>query len=391
MEGKVPVKRNRYIKLTGATKTVDRVLEAKIRAWAGIKGYTTNLASADATAPSTSAPATKPSPPTSVRSSPKSAHPPKVPTNLSEVGFQKICRISNRLDKVEIEVFSMKAITRVVGLAALTTLALTLCAAPTEATPGVRVPQDRCTAAERTASLAADQQRVLAYLGHLRTVNSMADVAELATLGGGYGSEAHGWVQYQGIGVVLLSRSEGARMVGENIAGVTAGMIKRDEVTSGRPFGLLYRARNRSAADVGDPFTPKFPYDLVGWIYSGVYTPGVTPTENGLCLFRGDWGLHERGVHALPDFHMVHQMPAEPYLGADPGSLPLAIPNPLGLAHPRIWDTHVWIDPKGPTPMVDALDPVEVVPGADGGMTTAFPYPVWPDSTPAEPMVQGSR
>ena len=45
--GKVAVKRNRFIKLTGATKSVNRQLEAKARALAGLKGYVTNL---DATA-----------------------------------------------------------------------------------------------------------------------------------------------------------------------------------------------------------------------------------------------------------------------------------------------------------------------------------------------------
>ena len=43
VDGKAPVKRNRFIKLTGATKTVNRELEAKTRALAGWKGYTTNL------------------------------------------------------------------------------------------------------------------------------------------------------------------------------------------------------------------------------------------------------------------------------------------------------------------------------------------------------------
>jgi len=41
--GKAPVKRNRFIKLTGATKAVNRDLEAKTRGLAGWKGYTTNL------------------------------------------------------------------------------------------------------------------------------------------------------------------------------------------------------------------------------------------------------------------------------------------------------------------------------------------------------------
>lgn len=46
--GKVPVKRNRFITLTGATKSVNRQLEAKARALAGLKGYVTNLPDVDA-------------------------------------------------------------------------------------------------------------------------------------------------------------------------------------------------------------------------------------------------------------------------------------------------------------------------------------------------------
>jgi hypothetical protein len=48
--GKAPVKRNRFIQLTGGTRSVNRDLEAKARALAGIKGYVTNLrACADGT------------------------------------------------------------------------------------------------------------------------------------------------------------------------------------------------------------------------------------------------------------------------------------------------------------------------------------------------------
>jgi transposase len=39
----VPVKRNRFIKLVGADKSVNRALETKARALAGWKGYITNL------------------------------------------------------------------------------------------------------------------------------------------------------------------------------------------------------------------------------------------------------------------------------------------------------------------------------------------------------------
>jgi hypothetical protein len=45
--GRTPVKRNRYVRLTGAAKSVNRVLEAKNRALAGIKGYVTNLPNPD--------------------------------------------------------------------------------------------------------------------------------------------------------------------------------------------------------------------------------------------------------------------------------------------------------------------------------------------------------
>lgn len=43
VDGEATVKRNRFITLTGATKSVNRELEAKTRALAGWKGYTTNL------------------------------------------------------------------------------------------------------------------------------------------------------------------------------------------------------------------------------------------------------------------------------------------------------------------------------------------------------------
>jgi len=42
--GKAPIKRNRFIQLSGDAHTVNRELEAKARALAGIKGYITNLA-----------------------------------------------------------------------------------------------------------------------------------------------------------------------------------------------------------------------------------------------------------------------------------------------------------------------------------------------------------
>jgi transposase len=45
VDGHIPVKRNRYIQLSGGTKSVNRTLEAKTRTLAGWNGYTTNLVS----------------------------------------------------------------------------------------------------------------------------------------------------------------------------------------------------------------------------------------------------------------------------------------------------------------------------------------------------------
>lgn len=42
--GKTAVKRNRFVRLTGAAKSVNRTLETKARSLAGIKGYATNIA-----------------------------------------------------------------------------------------------------------------------------------------------------------------------------------------------------------------------------------------------------------------------------------------------------------------------------------------------------------
>jgi hypothetical protein len=42
--GITAVKRNRFVQLSGGTRTVNRALEAQARALAGLKGYVTNLA-----------------------------------------------------------------------------------------------------------------------------------------------------------------------------------------------------------------------------------------------------------------------------------------------------------------------------------------------------------
>jgi hypothetical protein len=52
VQGHAPVKRNRFINLAGATKSVNRTLEAKTRVLAGWKGHTTNLTSGRSRRPS---------------------------------------------------------------------------------------------------------------------------------------------------------------------------------------------------------------------------------------------------------------------------------------------------------------------------------------------------
>jgi hypothetical protein len=54
--GKVAVKRNRFVQLSGGSRSVNRALEAKARAHAGLKGYVTNLAAYPDGTPVTSQP-----------------------------------------------------------------------------------------------------------------------------------------------------------------------------------------------------------------------------------------------------------------------------------------------------------------------------------------------
>lgn len=213
--------------------------------------------------------------------------------------------------------------------AALTTAAaLAPAVAADEIVRPDRVPAaDRqCDAGQRAASLAADQRRVLDRLGSLRVLNGPQDVVALAALGG-WGPDSHGWVQYRGVGVGLLNLPRSLDIIAKQIDGVTAGTITRDAVTSGQPTGLFYRSLNPAAVH-DDPYTPSFPYELVGWFYGAVYTPGLTPIEHGLCVYPTDWGFHERGVHAFPTFDMVTQPCGRGLGGAGAGQ------HPRGAAEP---------------------------------------------------------
>ncbi|MEV0292117.1 hypothetical protein [Nocardia sp. NPDC050710] len=236
----------------------------------------------------------------------------------------------------------------------------------------------QCGADERAALLAADQQRVLDRLGPLRVLNGPADVVALAMLGG-WGPDSHGWVQYENVGVGLLDLPRSLDIIARSLDGITAGTVIRDAVTSGQPTGLFYRSLNPNP-NFTNPYTPTFPYELVGWFYGAVYTPGITPIENGLCLYPTDWAFHERGVHAFPNFDMIHQPPEEEWLGQNPGSIPLALPKPAGLVHPRAWDAHIWLTPGGDTPITGSLNTAQYVPGHDGGIPSSFPYPDGPTS-----------
>jgi hypothetical protein len=50
--GLAPLKRNRFIQLDGAAKSINRELEARARSLAGLKGYITSLAACPGGTPS---------------------------------------------------------------------------------------------------------------------------------------------------------------------------------------------------------------------------------------------------------------------------------------------------------------------------------------------------
>lgn len=220
-------------------------------------------------------------------------------------------------------------------------------------------PVSTCSDEVRTAALRSDQERLVRLVGDLETLRGPLDLARLAAQLG-YGPYAHGFVSYEGIGVTMVHPIRSLEVLGVPVTTVTSGV----------PFGLLYRP---GSGDITDPAVPDFPYRLAGWFYSATYTPGVAPASPGWCVEPSDWFIHERGVHRLPDFDMVMQPPTEDWYGQR--EAPVGLPVPPGIPHGRVWDLHVWLDRESGTPRLGPETPFGNIPGARGHAQMAFRYP----------------
>lgn len=230
------------------------------------------------------------------------------------------------------------------GVLAMTVVA----AAPSRLSAGEAAP---CTGEERQSALAEDQRLVLQHVGSLSTLRDMVDVVSLAARG--WSVPPHMWVSFKGIGVP----------------------IARPEVLAGLPSPAgLYRP-SPAASNVTDPYGADFPYTLVGWAYGGPYDYHQFPTTAGRCYERGDWMVHERGIHDLATWTFVPVPPQEQWHGQNPGNEPL-LPLPPGIPHSRLWSLHVWLNQDSGVPNVSMLhDEAGTIPGVDPGVGIAFFHP----------------
>ena len=120
-------------------------------------------------------------------------------------------------------------------------------------------------------------------------------------------------------------------------------------------------SRRQYLAKLADPF-PDPPYSLIGWAFSEPQRNARRRPSLG-CVPSKHWFLHEAGYHlANGGFAPTPPVPPEPTPGARrifrPADTPLAVvqsggppyfsyprpaPDPW---HPRIWDLHMWLDPR---------------------------------------------
>lgn len=213
-----------------------------------------------------------------------------------------------------------------------------------------------CTAAQQTATWAADQKTVLAKLGKLTTLNNEADVLKLAALG--WNVPGHQWVSFENIGVAF-----------GRVAAVAGGAP-----TPGTPDLVMY-APNPKAKNVTDPNGADFPYTLMGWAYTQGYNYKQAPTVMGACYPRSIWFVHERGIHDFATWGFVPVPPKESFLGQASGDT-MPLPFPPGLPHIRFWDAHVWMDGTSPgVPSIGIQRPVKLGKVAGINPPGAFFYP----------------
>jgi hypothetical protein len=219
-----------------------------------------------------------------------------------------------------------------------------------------------CTISDRQHALATDQWRVLQRVGDLTTLRGPADLTRLATIG--YSIYPHQFVSFKGMGMPVLDPSTLVHWPGHPLPEV------------GHPSLLLYRPAPW-AQDVTDLERAEFPYTLAGWAYGDNYHWAQIPSLP--CLVRGDWFVHERGIHPLIDGGFIPVPPPETFHGQADGSdapypVPFDQPWRVGVPHPRAWDTHIWLSGGGPVPKVSMLNPGKLIPGLDPQVGVAFFY-----------------
>jgi len=172
-------------------------------------------------------------------------------------------------------------------------------------------------------------------------------------------------------------------MVSVRDIGFTLGrvdlVLMRSTVRMGPPSLLFFRPRDRRIAvpgvrttvpvesqrqylaNLADPF-PDPPYRLIGWAYSEPQRDARRRPRLG-CVPSKHWFLHEAGYHlANGGFEPTPPVPPEQTPGGRrifrPADTPLAVVQPGGPPyfsfprpapepwHPRIWDLHMWLDPR---------------------------------------------
>ncbi|HEV8575426.1 MAG TPA: hypothetical protein VGR43_12065, partial [Dehalococcoidia bacterium] len=198
-----------------------------------------------------------------------------------------------------------------------------------------------CSSRERRALLMREQMRILALVrsygpeaSDLTTLRDQSDLVRLAQpdpeAGTVYNFYPHQFASFAGMGFAVLNTGE---------------------LGPGKPDLLLY-APSPDKTDVTDPYGPDFPYTLAGWGYLSPYDHEEHPILLSPCIVRGDWFVHERGIHPADDWTMHAVPPHEVEHGQDPGQDPV-LPTECqdicmaGIQHGRFWDIHFWLGDRG--------------------------------------------
>lgn len=232
-----------------------------------------------------------------------------------------------------------------------------------------RAPQAQtgCNYFQRLWNLHQEQKRVLEFIKDFRVLRNEADLVRLAEPREGalYTVLTHQFVNIRGMGMSVVNRTGGS---------------------PGKPSLLLYKPSPK-AKNVLDPLGADYPYELVGWGYAGLYTPGAVPPAYSAdpltkCLQYDEWFVHERSVHPFTNWQNIPVPPVEDFPGQVLGE---TAPGPEectpacpGANHPRLWDIHIWIGKCG-VPTVSMFNPGKPYRGFDPEVGVGFFFPQVPE------------